>query len=435
MHRRRFARSTAFVGVVVVGFFAAVSFAAWTGQATGPGQSTARRSERVVITGASGPAELYPGGPAAAVHFTLRNDNPFNILFTSMTPGTVTSSDPTACPATNITATGATGLALASPGSATTGTLSIPGVLTMSPAAPDGCQEAVFNLSMTLNGLQSGLWSTQTSGITAQVGDLTFVDGNRGWAVGGGGIRATVDGGATWTGQSVGISAIAADFVDASTGWAVGASGGVARTTNGGSSWSPQSSGTTQALSDVFFLDANRGWAVGQGQVIVGTTNGGATWTVQYDGPAANFINSVTFTDAMNGWAVESSGLAYRTSNGGATWTQTVLGSNMRAVVFVDANRGWIGSFDGTVRRTVDGGATWTSTNWGGGGALWNLHFSDANNGVAVGDGGAIRLTSDGGATWTSAASPTSQTLLAVYTVNQGRIWAGGNGGAIVAYS
>lgn len=431
---RRLARSIAFVGVLVVGFFAAVSFAAWTGQATGPGQSQARRSERVVVAGAAGPAELYPGGPAAAVHFTLTNDNPFNILFTSMTPGAVTSSEPTACPASNVTPTGATGLALASPAAATTGTLSIPGVLTMSPSAPDGCQAAVFSVSMTLNGIQSGLWTTQASGTTAQIGDLTFVDANRGWAVGGTAIRATVDGGATWTGQNPGIAAFAADFVDANTGWAVGGGGGIARTANGGASWSPQVSNTTALLNDVFFLDANRGWAVGAGQVIVGTTNGGATWAVQHDGPASNSINSVHFTDPMNGWAVESGGIAYRTGNGGATWTSVVLGSNMRAVVFADANRGWIGSFDGTVRRTVDGGATWSTTSWGGGGSLWNLHFSDANNGVAVGDGGVIRLTADGGATWTAAASPTAQTLLAVHAVSQNRIWAGGNNGTIVAY-
>lgn len=431
---RRFARSIAFVGVVVVGFFAAVSFAAWTGQASGPGQSQARRSERVVITGASGTAELYPGGPAAAVHFTLTNDNPFNILFTSMTPGAVTSSAPTDCPASNVTSSGASGLALSAPAGRTTATLSIPGILTMSPSAPDGCQEAVFSLSMTLNGIQSGLWTSQTSGIAAQIGDLTFVDASRGWAVGGNGVRATVDGGATWTGQNPGITAFAADFVDAGTGWAVGGGGAIARTTNGGASWSPQTSATTQLLSDVFFLDANRGWAVGQGQVIVATTNGGATWAVQYDGSSANQINSVHFTDAMNGWAVEGGGVAYRTSNGGATWNVVVLGSNMRAVVFADVNRGWIASLDGTVRRTVDGGATWTSTAWGGGGFLWNMHFSDASNGVAVGDAGVIRLTSDGGATWTAAPSPTDQTLLAVYAVSQNRIWAGGNNGTIVAY-
>lgn len=434
--RRRFARSAGFVVAVVVAFFAAVSFAAWTGVATGPGQSRARQSERVTVTGASGPADLYPGGPAGAVHFTLTNNNPFNILFTSMSPGTVTSSDESACPASNVAAVPATGLSLASPAGATTGQLSIAGILTMSPGAPDGCQNATFSLAMTLNGIQSGLWTTQSSGTTVQVSDVTFVNASTGWAAAqSGGIRATLDGGATWTAQGPGITAIAVDFVDAGAGWAVGYSGGIARTTNGGATWVTQPSPTTEHLSDVFFLDANRGWAVGAGQVIIATTNGGATWTTQFDGAASNQINGVYFTDAMKGWAVEGGGVLYRTTDGGATWAMaTAFGSSIRSVVFVDANRGWLGSFDGTVRRTTDGGVSWTAVNWGGGGNLWSLHFADANNGVAVGSGGVIRLTTDGGATWTAAASPTTQTLLAVYAVSQNRMWAGGNLGTIVAY-
>ncbi len=53
------------------------------------------------------------------------------------------------------------------------------------------------------------------------------------------------------------------DFVDKSTGWAVGSVGTILHSDNGGSTWTAQTSGTTNALLAVDFFDGARGYAVG----------------------------------------------------------------------------------------------------------------------------------------------------------------------------
>ena len=66
-------------------------------------------------------------------------------------------------------------------------------------------------------------------------------------------------------------------FVDASNGWAVGATGKILHTTNGGLNWTAQTSGTTQPLYSVSFINATTGFAAGAFGTMLKTVNGGAT--------------------------------------------------------------------------------------------------------------------------------------------------------------
>lgn len=140
------------VAVVAVGGIAA---ALWSSTGTGPGQARATSAQAITVSAATGPGELYPGFTGGDVYFTLTNTNPYPVTFTSMTAGAVTSSDTTACPSANVTATGATGLSLTVGANSTSGTLSIPDVITMLSSAPDGCQAKTFNVALTLTGAQS----------------------------------------------------------------------------------------------------------------------------------------------------------------------------------------------------------------------------------------------------------------------------------------
>jgi photosystem II stability/assembly factor-like uncharacterized protein len=109
------------------------------------------------------------------------------------------------------------------------------------------------------------------------------VDVNAGIAVGTEGtILRTTDGGATWARQSSGTTAVlyGVSFVNADTATVVGYDGTtrlpvILRTTDGGATWTPQESGTNNSLGGVFFVDANTGWAVGGGGTILHTTTGG----------------------------------------------------------------------------------------------------------------------------------------------------------------
>jgi hypothetical protein len=109
----------------------------------------------LTVTAATGAADLYPGFTGGDVFFTITNPNPYPVTFTSMTAGTVTSSNPAACPSTNVSVANASGLSLAAAASSTSGTQSIANVVTMAAGAPDGCQGATFTINLTLSGSQS----------------------------------------------------------------------------------------------------------------------------------------------------------------------------------------------------------------------------------------------------------------------------------------
>ena len=145
---------------------------------------------------------------------------------------------------------------------------------------------------------KSGDWQTG-------VGDLTFVSTKRGWAVSGGQIRTTGDGGVSWTDQMPATreSLRGVAFVNARQGWIVGTAGAVIATADGGKSWRAQSSGTGKDLARVSFVDAQNGWAVGVEGAIIATTDGGATWRTQQSGTQAD-LTGVDFVDARRGWAV-----------------------------------------------------------------------------------------------------------------------------------
>jgi photosystem II stability/assembly factor-like uncharacterized protein len=51
--------------------------------------------------------------------------------------------------------------------------------------------------------------------------------------------------------------------------------------------WTPQVSGTSAQLHHTDFIDASTGWAVGDGGTVLKTINGGETWTAQTSGTGA----------------------------------------------------------------------------------------------------------------------------------------------------
>jgi hypothetical protein len=133
---------------------AGVAFAAWTGTGTGPGRARATTAVAVTVTASDGTADLYPGFTGGDLYFTLTNPNPYTITFASMTPGAVTVTGGAGCLPTHITVAPATGLSLVSP-PGTSGQLSILDVVTMVAGAPDACQAATFNVTLTLTGTQT----------------------------------------------------------------------------------------------------------------------------------------------------------------------------------------------------------------------------------------------------------------------------------------
>ena len=208
-------------------------------------------------------------------------------------------------------------------------------------------------------------------------------------------------------------------FTDSLNGWITGGGwaidgGLVGRTRDGGRRWTFQSGvmhgyGTNFGIGGVFFRDSLHGCAVARHTVLV-TEDGGASWREARDVSIGRLsLQNLHFLDDRNGWAA-GAGLA-RTDDGGETWRTLVrseaengyFGGN--AIHFVDAHRGWIAGHGGRLMRTNDGGLTWSGVVLplppGERPTFWDLTFADPAHGWVVGEQGFIFHTADGGATWT----------------------------------
>ena len=281
------------------------------------------------------------------------------------------------------------------------------------------------------------IWRPQTSGVTADLEAVHFVDADTGWAVGASGtILRTTDGGANWSAQNSGTSESLwdVDFVDANNGWIVGNRGTILHTTDGGANWSAQNRAPSNDLDGVDFVDGSKGWAVGAVGVIRHTTDGGANWSAQTSGTSA-LLYDVHFVDASKGWAVGAGGTILRTTDGGANWSAQTSNTtrDLSAVDFADAGKGWAVGSSGTILRTTDGGANWSPQTSRTTRSLWGIHFVDANRGWAVGASGTVLGTIYGGANWSPQSSGTSQTLNGVDFVDADTGWAVGDSGTILA--
>ncbi len=124
------------------------------GQRERPGPDEGLTAQSITVTAATATADLYPGFTLGDVFFTMTNPNPYPVTMTSMTAGTITSGNPGACPASNLTVAAASGLSLLVGANATSSTQSIVDVASMAPGAPDGCQGVTFSLALTLSGTQ-----------------------------------------------------------------------------------------------------------------------------------------------------------------------------------------------------------------------------------------------------------------------------------------
>ncbi|HEX2784577.1 MAG TPA: hypothetical protein VHN36_13410 [Ilumatobacteraceae bacterium] len=140
------------VSLTLVG---AAAYALWTSTGTGGAGAKALTAQTITVSASSGTADLYPGFTQGDLFFTSANTNPYPVTFTSMTPGSITSSDQTNCPAANVSVVSASGLSIVVPAGATASPGTVANVVTMAAGAPDGCQGVVFTISLTLTGSQS----------------------------------------------------------------------------------------------------------------------------------------------------------------------------------------------------------------------------------------------------------------------------------------
>jgi hypothetical protein len=148
---------------LAVASIAGIAFAVWTATGTGSGNAKALTAATVTVDAVTGTADLYPGGPAGNVSFTLTNTNPYAVSFDTVTAASVSSvsggiggSPPCATTDLTVATLPLTGFTPVTVGANTTSaTQSISGVISMDSEAPNACQGAVFTVSLTLTGSQA----------------------------------------------------------------------------------------------------------------------------------------------------------------------------------------------------------------------------------------------------------------------------------------
>ncbi len=230
-----------------------------------------------------------------------------------------------------------------------------------------------------------GFWEHQKSPTTIALYGVHAVNSRVAWAAGFSQwtplkvVLKTTDGGETWaavTNDLVGWpTCIAA--VDSLRAWVGGSGGGISATVDGGASWREQNYPSPQSsfIKGLRFFDAANGYAFGDPGssntfVILRTTDGGTSWTHLANEPAGTagsyVARAFSCTDRQHIWFGAPPSLLWRTSDGGGTWSSVSMGTGeLTALTMRDDSVGIACSVSGTndetlfFARTVDGGATW----------------------------------------------------------------------------
>jgi len=246
---------------------------------------------------------------------------------------------------------------------------------------------------------------------------IAFFDSNHGLAGGAigagdapsGAIATTTDGGVTWTIRDGVPSPVSELAITGNEAWALipcaenqaGTCGTMLHSADAGQTWDlfPTSGPVVPGAGAMSFVDASTGWAVGAAPDPNGTTggmghnrllqtsDGGRTWTAGPIpcGPDWPDLVTVTFVDRQHGWAVctgAGSGTmaptqVLETMDGGASWTTRSSASSFGGPVrlvgrppsgpvdgaeFTRAGLGVLWQGRSGTERTRDGGQTWTAS-------------------------------------------------------------------------
>ena len=247
----------------------------------------------------------------------------------------------------------------------------------------------------------------------------------------------------------------AVTFVDPDRGWAVGDRGVVWHTSDGGRSWQLQNSGVTCRLEAVQFLDANNGWVVGgwiqpytheTHGIVLRTKDGGRSWQ-SVPGLTLPGLTGVKFIDLRRGWAIGSASAlfpagVFHTDDGGRTWTPIMKGESRGWVAgdFRDERSGVVAGLSGETATVTSAGVRANDELQVGGRYVRRLRLSGETSSWLVGDGGLVLKTDDGGVTWDQpeslqAAGNVSQFDFRALAVHGNHIWAAGAPGTCVLHS
>lgn len=236
--------------------------------------------------------------------------------------------------------------------------------------------------------------------------------GNRMVSVGERGfVLYTDDQGNSWQQAQVDTRANinAVTFVDAERGWAVGEDQVILATTDGGQSWHRQFDGRDAdakgPLLDVLFKDVQHGLAIGVYSKLLVTDDGGKSWSFEperFDNPDEWHLFEMASVDENTIYIASEMGLVFVSRDGGASFTPVATGhdgSFHGLLVRKDpSGQDQIAAFGvgGVLYVSLDSGESWSQIETGTQAGLAGGTWLDDGSAVIVGAAGVqVRLSSD----------------------------------------
>ncbi len=260
--------------------------------------------------------------------------------------------------------------------------------------------------------------------------DITFTDSLTGYAVTNnlsvadtGYILKTTNSGDNWIFSFIvnrGFTAI--EFINMTTGYACGGSGGgttyLCKTTNAGINWSLVNSPSTAKWDDMHVLSNDTIWLVeddGFAGGVFFSSDGGLNWHRQLDLGNQN-PEKIYMYNARIGFVTRiNSGSPYirRTSDGGQSWQIIVSNQAYRDIYFSDSLKGWR-AWGNSMYMTTNSGISWITQLLPAGGNIITTgiyEFSNINQDTIIGAGGWVQY-------------PNGQARGILYrTINGGKNW------------
>ncbi len=274
----------------------------------------------------------------------------------------------------------------------------------------------VFAAVIALTALSaSGQWVQQTTGTTADLGGISFLNEKTGFVCGSGVILKTTNGGQNWI--NVNSLNLLKPFtkiqaLDENVVYCAGMFKTIIKSTNGGLNWiilRNGPSGTGFSLFALYFINTSTGWIGGQDNTpyIFKTTNGGETFDSIPTENLNQRVQDFYFIDASTGLGCNNVGKVRKTTNGGYNWNNVniPIGTylpNFQNFSFINNSTGYTCTYVKQVFKTTDFGDNWDSLSYipNTYPSIYHICFSSESKGWAVGSGYDVFHTTNGGMNW-----------------------------------
>ena len=272
----------------------------------------------------------------------------------------------------------------------------------------------VYNLLLSVDNCK-GQWIQQSTGTTADLGGISFLNENTGYVCGSGTILKTTNGGANWVNVNtinlnkpfMKIKAFNDNII-----YCVGMFSTIIKSTNGGLNWNilrngPSGTGEYGNFFALYFINSLTGWISGESRFILKTTNGGETFDSI---PTTNInarVQDFYFINSNTGLACSNVGEVRKTTNGGYIWNNVniPIGTylpDFNNFSFINSSTGFTCTDNRKVFKTTDFGYNWDSLSYipNTFPSVYNICFSSESKGWAVGTGYDVFHTTNGGMNW-----------------------------------